>query len=47
LGAVEALERIGSPVARKLLEKLAAGLPEARFTEEAKASLGRLSRRSP
>jgi RNA polymerase sigma factor (sigma-70 family) len=46
LRAVELLEHIGTPAARELLEKLAAGLPDARLTQEAKASLGRLSRRA-
>jgi WD40 repeat protein len=39
--AVEVLERIGSPAARKLLEELARGAPHARLTREAKASLQR------
>jgi hypothetical protein len=46
LRAVEVLEQIGSPEARQLLEALAAGLPEARLTREAKASLQRLAHRS-
>src|SRR5262249_5602518 len=45
LRAVAILEDIGTSAARKLLEGLAAGAPEARLTREAnKASLGRLSR---
>jgi WD40 repeat protein len=44
--AVEALERIGNPDARRLLDKLAAGPPETRLTQVAKASLGRLARRA-
>jgi WD40 repeat protein len=40
--AVEVLEQIGSPEARRLLETLASGVPEARLTREAKASLQRL-----
>jgi hypothetical protein len=39
--AVELLERIGTPAARAVLERLAAGAPVARLTEEAKAALGR------
>jgi formylglycine-generating enzyme required for sulfatase activity len=45
LRAVEVLEHIGSPAARQTLERLAGGMPEARVTREAKASLGRLARR--
>jgi hypothetical protein len=45
LRAVEALEHLGTPAARRLLAALAQGAPEARLTEEAKASLGRLTRR--
>ncbi|MBI1914624.1 MAG: sigma-70 family RNA polymerase sigma factor [Planctomycetes bacterium] len=47
LRAVAVLEDIGTPSARKLLEGLASGAPEARLTREAKASLGRLGRRIP
>jgi WD40 repeat protein len=39
--AVEALEHAGTPQARCLLETLAGGAPEARLTQEAKASLRR------
>jgi WD40 repeat protein len=40
--AVEVLERIGSPEARRLLEALGDGATEARQTEEARAALRRL-----
>jgi RNA polymerase sigma factor (sigma-70 family) len=43
--AVEVLERIGSPEARKLLESLARGAEEARLTREAKSALARLTGR--
>jgi hypothetical protein len=46
LRAAEVLERIGTPEARRLLESLARGAPEARLTVGAKASLGRLARRT-
>lgn len=42
LRCVDVLERIGSREARRLLEKLSAGAPEAPLTSEAKASLARL-----
>jgi hypothetical protein len=42
--AIVALERIGSPEAAAVLEAVAKGAPGARQTEEAKASLERLSR---
>jgi hypothetical protein len=42
---VAVLEHIGRPEARQLLQRLAAGAPQARLTQEAKASLERLSRR--
>jgi WD40 repeat protein len=44
LRAVEVLEQIGTAEARQLLTALAKGLPEARLTQEAKASLKRLTR---
>jgi WD40 repeat protein len=43
---VEALESIGSPEARRLLEKLATGPSGMRLTEEAKAAAGRLEKGS-
>jgi WD40 repeat protein len=43
--AVQALEQAGAPEARRLLRELAGGAPEARLTQEAKASLERLTRR--
>jgi RNA polymerase sigma factor (sigma-70 family) len=45
LRAVEVLERIGSPDARRVLETLAGGVPEARLMQEAKTSLQRLAGR--
>jgi hypothetical protein len=42
LRAIEVLEHIASPAARRELERLAGGLPEARLTQEARASLARL-----
>ncbi|WP_020469922.1 WD40 repeat domain-containing protein [Zavarzinella formosa] len=42
--AVEALEAVATPEAKRLLESLAKGAPEARLTEEAKESLSRLNR---
>jgi WD40 repeat protein len=46
LRAVEILELVATPDAKKLLETLAAGAPEARLTQEAKTSLGRLAKRT-
>jgi RNA polymerase sigma factor (sigma-70 family) len=43
LRAVEVLERGGTPGAQQLLERLAAGSPAARLTQEARASLARLA----
>jgi hypothetical protein len=43
--AVEALERIGTPEARQVLTRLAAGAPGAWRTREAKAALDRLAGR--
>jgi WD40 repeat protein len=45
LRAVAVLEHLGTPEARVLLERLATGAPEARLTQEARASLARLARR--
>jgi hypothetical protein len=44
--AVEALEAIGNPRARRLLDKLAAGPADMRLTQEAKAAAGRLAKRA-
>jgi hypothetical protein len=46
LRAVEVLEGIASPRARRLLEGLAQGMPEAGLTQEARASLRRLAARA-
>jgi hypothetical protein len=45
LRAIEVLEHIGTPGARRVLERLAAGAESAFLTREAKASVGRLGRR--
>jgi hypothetical protein len=45
LRAVEALEYAGGSEARRLLEELAGGAPDAWLTREAKASLERLKSR--
>lgn len=45
LRAVQVLEQIGTPDARRLLDTLAQGAPEARLTQDAKAALGRLNKR--
>jgi hypothetical protein len=44
--ALEVLERLGTPEAREVLDELARGDPYARLTQEAKASLQRLARRT-
>ena len=41
---VEVLEHIGTAEPRQLLTNLAAGVPDARLTREAKAALGRLAK---
>jgi hypothetical protein len=45
LRAVEVLEQVGSSEARQMLEALAAGMPSARLTREAKGALQRLGKR--
>jgi hypothetical protein len=45
LRALEVLEQIGTPGSRHVLEVLTTGVPEARLTCEARASLERLARR--
>jgi hypothetical protein len=45
LRAVEALEHMGAPEARQVLEALVKGAPGARLTQAARAALGRLDRR--
>jgi hypothetical protein len=45
LRAVDVLERVGIPAAKEVIERLARGAPEARLTQDAKASLERLSKR--
>jgi hypothetical protein len=44
--AVEALERMDTPEARELLRRLARGKPGAVLTEEARATLKRLTKRT-
>lgn len=46
LRAVEVLEMANTPESRKLMERLAEGVPGARLTQEAKESLGRLAKQS-
>jgi hypothetical protein len=45
LRAVEVLEQVGTDGAKALLEGLAKGAPDAELTQEARAALGRLTRR--
>jgi RNA polymerase sigma factor (sigma-70 family) len=45
LRAVTVLEQIGTPEARQVLQSLATGVADARLTQEARASLARLSGR--
>jgi hypothetical protein len=45
LRALEILEQIGTPQAKKVLQTLVGGVPEARLTREAKSALERLERR--
>jgi WD40 repeat protein len=47
LRAVEVLERVGTPEARRVLEELAAGRADALLTREAKAALARLGHARP
>jgi RNA polymerase sigma factor (sigma-70 family) len=46
LRAIEVLERIATPEARRLIQKLADGAPDARLTREARAVLARLAKQS-
>jgi len=47
LRAVEVLERVADPEARKILQSLAAGAPGATVTQEAQAALKRLDKLVP
>ena len=42
--AIRVLERIATPEARRLLQKIAAGAPEAKLTRQAKGSLDRMNK---
>jgi hypothetical protein len=46
LRAVEVLEQVGRRESRQVLQRLAGGAPDARLTQEAKASLDRLAKRT-
>ena len=46
LRALEVLENVGTPQARQVLQQLADGVPEARLTREAKASMSRMPRQT-
>jgi WD40 repeat protein len=46
LRSVEVLEQVGTASARQVVDALGKGAPEARLTQEAKATLDRLARRS-
>ena len=46
LRAIEALEQIGTLDAKKVLQTLSQGAPQARLTQEAQASLVRLAKRA-
>jgi WD40 repeat protein len=45
--AVTVLEQVGTPEARRVLQRLAQGAPGARLTQDAHAALQRLARRQP
>jgi len=46
LRTIEVLEHIGTLMAQAILKDLAEGAPEARITQEAKAALARLAKRT-
>jgi hypothetical protein len=46
LRTVEVLEHIGNAAARQQLKRLASGAPDARLTQESRAALERLARRT-
>jgi hypothetical protein len=46
LRAIAALERVGTPAARVVIETLAQGDPSAYQTKEARSTLARLSNRT-
>ena len=47
LPVLEVLELLGTPDAQQVLKSLAEGAPGARLTQEAKALLDRIAKRSP